>query len=602
MKSNYWVEDAQQLDISEIDFDNFVVKTSGVDDFMQKNKLILTAPKGYGKTLLLKLKYKASKEENKSIIFIPHNTPLDSFDLPLGIPYKNLDSLEDRGIWEYLWEIAIGTSIVLNNALHDNEDNSLDDFKEDFLNLDLKLIEYKKHIEKIINKILDNITLSDYLKTQINPSFILRVLLFDDLNNNIIYLGRLSSEIYQYTLSIKKPVYIFIDRIDQAFEKFSFSLWQKSQLGLIQAIFALTSSGRQIKIYTSIRKEALSNQSNALNANFKSIISELQYSKFELQQIFNNAIKYYENINTSEPIKKFVNFDFIENKWSNDYNENLFNYIYRHTFQRPRDFIEIGKNIHLEIARKNFNSSKFVEIVNNTPAISIKEQYLDEIKKFTKSIENIIDDPWFFSNINTNILNFDDLVNICERYNLSNNKITTCIAKNGGNCIDCKGANHIFCDFYKIGLIGIVHFDETKDKNMQHFELAGNAQSSHIPKSDFYLIHPAFDHYIKSLQGNTKFAPVKGVKVGYNCEWKEEYNICIILDRLNHYIKDTNNSLLKEHFKKFEAAINSKNKKLIKKESLEIKEIAKSEGLVSASQFIANILTSVDMITEIFFN
>ncbi len=351
---NYWVEDAQHLNINEIDFSNFVVKTSGVEDFMQTNKLILVAPKGYGKTLLLKLKYKKLKKENESIIFIPYNTPLDSFDLPLGVPYKNLNLLEDKGIWEYLWEIALGTSIILNNALHENEDGSLEDFKEEIM--DLKLVEYKKHTEKIIEKILNNENLSAFQKTLINPSYILRTLLFqDDLQNNVIHLEKLSGNIYQYCLSIKRPIYTFIDRIDQAFEKFSYPLWQKSQLGLIQAIFALTSSTRQIKIFTSIRKEALANQSNVLNANFQTIISELSYSESELKQIFHNAIKYYEDINSEEPIKKFVHMDEVQNAWSPAYKEDLFRYIYRHTFQRPRDFIAIGKNIHLEIAKKNFD-------------------------------------------------------------------------------------------------------------------------------------------------------------------------------------------------------------------------------------------------------
>lgn len=597
---NNWVEDAQQININEINFDDFVAKTSAVEDYMQNNKLILIAPKGYGKTLLLKLKYKMNRDENKDILFIPHDTPLDSFDLPLGIPYKNIDLLEDKNIWECLWEISIGTSIVLNYAFNDNDDSSLEDFQQEIDDIGLNLNEYRVHIEKIIKKISNNHGLSRFQKTLINPSFILRTLLFGDLQNNISSLEKLASEIYQYCLSIGRPTYVFIDRIDQAFERFPFSLWQKSQLGLIQAVFALTSSSRQIKIYTSIRKEALSNQRNVLNANFKSIISELKYSENELEHIFQRAIKYYEKISNSEPIKEFVNFDHIENTWSNDSSEELFKYIYRHTFQRPRDFIEIGKNIHLEIARNSFDRNQFIDIVNNTPAISIQEQYLDEIKKFTTSIENIIDDPWFFSSINSNVLTYDNLVGICERYNLSNNNIQKCSAANGGSCKTCEGANHIFCDFYKIGLLGIVLFDEKKGINIQHFELAGDVQSLHLPSSKYYLIHPAFDYYIKSLQGNTNFSPVKGVKIGYNCLWEDEFEIFIVLCQLRAIINEVKTPKIETYFKEFEKAVHEDNEIEIKENSARIKNILSSDGLTNGSQFITNILTSLDLITKHF--
>ncbi len=536
-----WVEDAQKLDINDIEIDNFLARTSAIDDFMQKNKLAIIAPKGYGKTLLLKLKHKYYRDNYSDSIFVPNATQLDSFDLKLAIPHKNIDILKEDNIWEKLWIIALGTSAILNYFV-DDSGRSLLDFRSDLIKICKELHEYRKNTVDIIDRIIEHGKLSLYKKVLTNPSFILRTLLFDNMQHNLAAIDRLATEVYQYCLVIKQPIVMFIDRIDQAFEQYPSVIWEKTQVGLIEAIFAITSSSSQLKIHASIRKEALANYQDVLLANYQSIMSNLEYSESELKEIFQNAIRYYEKINALEPINEFVSLKKVNNAWSKE--EDIFRYIYRHTFQRPRDFIAIGNSIHKEITRQNYDESVFIDIVNKVPAISIEKQYLNEIEKFTWFISDVIDDPCFYANINTNVLEYETLVEICEYYNLSKGKVVKCNAKESGSCEGCDGANHIFSELYKIGLIGVVKFDETKNQYIQHFEIAGNISAKNLPISKYYLLHPAMDYYIKGLQGNANYMPIKKIKVGYKCIWQDEYEAYVIIDLIKNKLSYALNSSL----------------------------------------------------------
>ena len=564
-----WVEDAQKIDINDIEVNDFLAITSAIEDFMQKNKMAIVAPKGYGKTLLLKLKHKFYRDNYGDSIFIPHATPLDSFDLKLAIPHRNTDILKEDQIWEKLWIIAIGTSAILN-YFADEDKRSLYDLRSDILDICKDLHEYRKNTVDIIERVLDYGRLSSLKKVLTNPSFILRTLLFDNMQNNIMAIDKLSTEIYQYCLIIKQPIVIFIDRIDQAFEQYPAVMWEKAQIGLIEAIFAMTSSSSQLKIHASIRKEALANYQDVLLANYQSIISYLEYSELELKEIFQNAIRYYEKIDTIEPINQFVNLKKVNNAWSKE--EDIFQYIYRHTFQRPRDFIAIGNHIHKEIMRQNYNEDTFIEIVNTIPAISIEKQYLNEIEKFTKFISDVIDDPYFYANINLNVMEFNTLVSVCETYNLSKGKIESCNAKKSGSCEGCDGANHIFSELYKIGLIGVVKFDETKNRYIQHFEIAGNISAKNLPISRYYLLHPAMDYYIKGLQGNTNYIPIKNIKVGYKCIWQDEYEAYVILGRIKNDLSQTQHTKLEEKFCDIYSAFDEQNYELVVKTTKELKE------------------------------
>src|SRR5215475_7469465 len=117
-----WVEDAQQLtelkDLSSSQ-GSVLLRTTEVEEFLSNLNLsshALVAPKGFGKTLVLKLKRISLQESDyrcfpfSPIVDRPSNKP------PI-LPNEIINVLESSDNWETLWNIAF--SICLVKGLQD---------------------------------------------------------------------------------------------------------------------------------------------------------------------------------------------------------------------------------------------------------------------------------------------------------------------------------------------------------------------------------------------------------------------------------------------------------------------------------------------------
>src|SRR5271166_4464504 len=120
-----WVEDAQQL--TELrDLTNsqtsVLLRTAEVEEFLSNTKLssrALVAPKGFGKTLVLKLKRVSLRENDyrcfplSPIVDRPSNKP------PI-LQNEIINVLENSDNWETLWNIVF--SICLIKGFQDDRD------------------------------------------------------------------------------------------------------------------------------------------------------------------------------------------------------------------------------------------------------------------------------------------------------------------------------------------------------------------------------------------------------------------------------------------------------------------------------------------------
>ena len=73
-----WIIDARELDINQPVEREQILSTPAIEDFLDfdnKNKTVVAAPKGYGKTLLIK--YKRHSYEDRGYLLIPQNTMVD---------------------------------------------------------------------------------------------------------------------------------------------------------------------------------------------------------------------------------------------------------------------------------------------------------------------------------------------------------------------------------------------------------------------------------------------------------------------------------------------------------------------------------------------
>ena len=120
-----WVEDAQQLtelrDLSNSQ-NSVLLRTTEVEEFLSNlnsSSHALVAPKGFGKTLVLKLK-RISLQENDYRCF-PFSPIVDRpSNKPPILPNEIINVLENSDNWETLWNIAF--SICLIKGFQDDRD------------------------------------------------------------------------------------------------------------------------------------------------------------------------------------------------------------------------------------------------------------------------------------------------------------------------------------------------------------------------------------------------------------------------------------------------------------------------------------------------
>src|ERR1044072_5507257 len=113
-----WVEDARNLDNAEQllrSATGILEETPAITDFMrdETNKRIVVAPKGYGKTFLLKSKRILLQSDNDNLSCLPENQLVDATisDSP-SLSHADLQRFVDYAFWCQVWSVALMASVV----------------------------------------------------------------------------------------------------------------------------------------------------------------------------------------------------------------------------------------------------------------------------------------------------------------------------------------------------------------------------------------------------------------------------------------------------------------------------------------------------------
>lgn len=472
-----WIEDADAIEITDKSL-NVVYQNERVGRFINSSKMLgISGIKGQGKTFLLKVKRNKAAD---TVLCFPQNSMVDQLDSSIQINSSISKYMEDYTKWVCLWKIAIAVTIIKHS-----------DFKFD-------LEKIHREAPKGIQELLD--INNKNFKPSIYVDYLLR------MNRNILNKSiSWTSVLLNMLQDIHSAVYIFIDKTDQAFSidihrifgdsnmsrgPRNASYWQYCQYALANAAYDLFNVNNHIKVYYSIRQEALIDTSKLapnLKRNIEAYIVNLEYGKKDLKCMFDMYVKHEDNdnLNSSQykntnPTRAFLGIDTIENKHVLK-SEDVFDYIYRHSLKRPSDIMKICKQLSFD--NKELDIIKIRNTINEC-AEGILSMYIAELSPF---LPYKIDD--FFIHINTNILNIDFIRYICNRY--INNKIDeyTC----SRDCMNCSNM-HPFTVLYNIGLLGYVKEDINNHKFVQHFNRAGSSvfleKLVQFPISNFYFIHP----------------------------------------------------------------------------------------------------------------
>lgn len=428
-----------------------------------EEKLVLVGAKGLGKTLFLRYKsHLYHKQYGDKFRFNADNKELtENLNLnPDTFSKEELLGFRDEGIWRLIWQLSFWVIIFRLNNLEINKRLE-------------QIIGHSRELSAVITRLLNNRNIVDQYR-----EFLV--------------------EFQEQSYLIENDVALFVDDVDQALSDVlnkphnsdvffdgqqspSVDVWVNAQIALVGAIYLLKRKNTRIKIYATIRREAFEAFQGEMKINYQHHISGLNYSKDEIKEIFLKNIELMKpdiliNPEAPIPIRRFLGFDqtqhpFATDPQGNKRKEDAFNFIYRHTFGRPREIVLMGEKIEELVVTKSYREAsdpdrydKLREVVNNVSNYLLG-QYREEIVPYLDEVKL----EEFIKNARSNVIKKEDF-----------------------RLFD----QDILRKYYNIGLLGVVRQRDASNLLVQSFNPAAHYNYRYfkaIPNTDFLLIHSTMD-------------------------------------------------------------------------------------------------------------
>ncbi len=487
-----WHTDAGTMDgraLAKFIRGDLLYKTNKIDKFLDSSNAeatVVAGPKGLGKTLLLRV-LRHEIEGNSTFVLLPRRNQLDK--LPQEVATLSVPTLtvlqNNLGPWKTYWTIAFIVPVLL------------DDYSKDKVSYERKAQRLKERLVCQELKSLIPSNWQDYDDYELTPSDILPTLLHLDTKE------RKKAEkdvalLVSDARHINRQYRLFLDNIDEYFIPYlnstdvqnSAALWYNAQIGAIAAIHQLRTQNQHIRIYCSIRKEALDFglKNNELGVQLRGGCITLSYTKNELKQII---IKNITQENKKRLFEKTNINDTIESRWvglpntklthvATGKEEHILDYILRHTHFRPREIMEIGKDIStLELVDRNERNIK--RIVNEQAGM-LTENYFTECQNHNVNIDQAV----LMGVLKTNYLPSAECSAFCEEYNKLYNQKHSAPVSEGFVITDV---------LWKVGLMGRVVQDNLHNGDLtQEFNMVGSftgPKEAVAPRAETYVFHPS---------------------------------------------------------------------------------------------------------------
>jgi hypothetical protein len=351
-----------------------IYETNKIREFLAETRgehFIISAPKGFGKTLLLIAKRKQISEhrripsggqeaEDDAWPAIAFSGGGEIVDRPRGaVPTFSKERLSklktDYFFWKSLWWMSIMIAALKLDARSLKKEIMRDDLRCDKFLRDIILDKDRYH----------------------NPTTIFTSILDADFGTQQKAIQGIRS-INHMLDSIRTPSAFFIDNVDEYFKPYledlaidkylemeeglnedtqyrskSNDIWSIAQISLAGAAYDIHKANSHIKVYCTVRREALL-RLDEYDTEYNQIIGctiEIEYNRRDLREIFKKNIGLMAETKLSgsrgdDPMERFfgpesasLNHRFV------DRSEHPFDYVLRHTFYRPRDLMMIGREI-----------------------------------------------------------------------------------------------------------------------------------------------------------------------------------------------------------------------------------------------------------------
>lgn len=492
-----WSVEADIFDFDDDDILELVYLNNEVKRFLSAtDSMGVAACKGMGKTFLLKAK-RMQMQKNHSVLFLPKNRLVDVSGT-VYIDKMHMNFLSSYSNWISIWLSCICIYILSLDNFSDIID--IDEKQELPESVQLLLCKENDGIFNVLHKIL-NLKSKEKLNEIVQSSGIL----------------------FDYVQRIQQSIVLFVDKLEEPFNrgyysipgdsnsahgKYNSSIWAYAQLAFAEAVYILFSARHHIKIFFSIRKEALY-RGEEISIEYNKVRDRVVTLKYTPEELFEMFSLYISRENDSDlcypeyarvnPIKSLVGMDIIIHK--SGVEENIWDYIYRHTFQRPRDIMEMCIAIHQHIiTNKTVRNSEVTEQIRvlrhwiNEISTMECQQYLSTLEPFMSQSDNIHFKEEVISlarQLPTNVFTSDSIKYYCHQINKKEDKI---------DCNSCVGI-HYFSTLYNIGLLGCIHKsvnDNTFHNVIKHIgESKFDSRHSSLPNEILYYAHPGFGNIIE---------------------------------------------------------------------------------------------------------
>ena len=493
-----WTVDADDIRVAE-DFDESLLhRTPEIDSFLTRDrddKFIVIGTKGFGKTLLLKAK-RIIYQQDRRAACLPSGSLLDK---PIGDKIFGREALAFFATsplpWSKLWLTAIAAATLKH----------LDQARELRVGPKLAALVADGHLRSVVDHF---VRLLDF-----SPSDLQRCATDTD--------GRLVPRLR----AVASPVSIFIDGIDEYFNKhiegrtaspsvtgeLSPNVWYFAQLGLVEVAYQLRRLNHHLKVFAAVRKEAYSRlpQTTVMAQQYRGSAVDIVYSAASLREIFVNNIRLEKgdrmvrSARRVEPVEAFLGRTTVVHTYTGE-EEDVFEYLCRHTLFRPRDLMTIGARLAALRPEERAHERRLKEVVNQVAA-EIAYEYLAEVAPYLGDL----DLERFLRRLPDHVLTREQVEALFHEHN-----------RHGGGFEE----RHVFCALYRIGLLGCVQHDWVRGEWVQRFLRPGEGTLGPervLPAATSYLVHPALSDVIGRMNSSYLDRIERATIVGYERPWRE---------------------------------------------------------------------------------
>jgi hypothetical protein len=360
---------------------------------------------------------------------------------------------------------------------------------------------------------------------------------------------------------IQSGVAIFIDDVDQTIHDFlknphhsddyyegkespSVAVWVNAQLGLMGAIYNINRQNSHIKIYSTIRREAFEALESEMKINYLQHSSILKYEKDDIKVIFEKNIQLVEpadliNKNADSFIGRFLGFDSLPHRFAIDTQgerriEKVFDFIYRHTYGRPREIVIMGQQLHQLVTSTAYKNSNLADRIEKVKVL-VNKQSNELFRQYKREIIPYLNETklaQFLASIRSNVIIKEDLLRlnvdtIMEYFNLGLIGHAR-LANHSGQMkqVFNPPATYNYRTREPLPDTGYLLIHSTMDNLLINQRSYGNFYNKYNIIGDEYEFYPKVDNYIqpithylpKDLSGNRFKSPNESAGHGFPLE------------------------------------------------------------------------------------